>query len=262
MTLGLVAAAGFESSTWVGGVTFAAAALAVGVMLLAMAGPGQRRPFAIGIAMAAVLAACLAAPFILDQVIATAARDGGSPIALQPTAVLGEFLPEGWRRLLDLPAFWLIYLPVEFPAVYPLGVIALAILLGSRRLDAERSQVTLVLAVLAAASLVVSWLFASRIGYNDLGWRAAIPGLMVLTIMSAVILARWITGRVIVPVGLACCFWRSASTRASSICARMRPAPPRPRDASSPGPPNSGRRCAGIRLPWSGSPTIRCFSTV
>ncbi|MGE0037822.1 MAG: hypothetical protein AB7S93_19565 [Xanthobacteraceae bacterium] len=203
VTLGLVAAAGFESSTWVGGVTFAAAALAVGVMLLAMAGPGQRRQFAIGIAMAAVLAACLAAPFILDQVIATAARDGGAPIALQPTAVLGEFLPEGWRRLLELPAFWLIYLPVEFPAVYPLGVIALAILIGSRRLDAERSQVTRVLAVLAAASLVVSWLFASRIGYNDLGWRAAIPGLMVLTIMSAVILARWIAGRVIVPVGLA-----------------------------------------------------------
>ena len=39
VTLGLVAAAGFESSTWVGGVTFAVAALAVGAMLLAMAGP-------------------------------------------------------------------------------------------------------------------------------------------------------------------------------------------------------------------------------
>jgi hypothetical protein len=156
-----------------------------------------------GIAIAGILAACLTAPFILDQAMATAARNGGAPIALQPMAVLGEFLPEGWRRLLDLPAFWLIYLPVEFPAVYPLGVIALAILLGSRRLDAGRWQVTLALATLAAASLMVSWLFVSRVGYNDLGWRAAIPGLMVLTIVSAVGLTRWIAERAFVPVGLA-----------------------------------------------------------
>jgi len=204
VTLGLVTAAGFESSTWVGGVTFAVAALAASVVLLAVAGPGQRRPLAVGIAMAAVLAACLAAPFILDQVLATAARDGGAPIALQPTSVLGQSLSEGWRRLLDLPAFWLVYLPVEYPAVYPLGVVALVILLlGSRRLDAERSQVTRVLAALAVASLVVSWLLASRIGYNDLGWRSAIPGLMVLTIMSAVMLTRWIAERRLVATVLA-----------------------------------------------------------
>jgi hypothetical protein len=204
VTLGLVAAAGFESSTWVGGVTFAVAASIVAGMLLATASPGQRRPFVVALVMAAVLAACLAAPFILDQLLATAARNSGAPIALRPTAVLGESLPEGWRRLLDLPAFWLIYLPVEYPAVYPLGVVALAILLlGSRRLDAERSQVTLALAALAAASLAVSWLFASRIGYNDLGWRAAIPGLMVLTIMSGVILTRWIAERVLIPAALA-----------------------------------------------------------
>ena len=68
--------------------------------------------------------------------------------------MLGEFLPDAWRRLLDLPAFWLVYLPVEFPAIYPVGVVALIMLLGSRRLDAERWQATLVLATLAAASLV------------------------------------------------------------------------------------------------------------
>jgi hypothetical protein len=206
VTLGLVIAAGFESSTWVGGVTFLAAALAVSVVLLAKADPDRSRPLAAGMAIAAVLAACLAAPFILDQVMATAARGAGAPIVLQPTAVLGEFLPEGWRWLLDLPAYWLIFLPVEFPAVYPLGVIALAILIGSRGLDAVRSQAMLVLAALAAASLLVSWLFVSRIGYNDLGWRAAIPGLMVLTIMSAVGLTRWITERAFVPVAVALSF--------------------------------------------------------
>jgi hypothetical protein len=50
---------------------------------------------------------------------------------------------------------------------------------------------------------VVSWLFASQIGYNDLGWRSAIPGLMVLTIMSAVILTRWIAERVLIPAAVA-----------------------------------------------------------
>jgi hypothetical protein len=202
VTLALVTAAGFESSTWVGGVTFTVAASIVAVILLATTAPGQRRSLAVGIAVAAVLAACLAAPFILDQVLATAARDSGPPIVLQPTAVLGQSLPEEWRRFLDLPAFWLVYLPVEFPAVFPLGAVAIAVLLGSGRLDADRSQTTFVLVALAAASLTVSWLFASRIGYNDLGWRAAIPGLMVLTIMSAVILARWIDERQLVPAAL------------------------------------------------------------
>ena len=135
--------------------------------------------------------------------MATAARDVGTPIVLRPTAVLGEFLPDAWRRLLDLPAFWLVYLPVEYPAIYPVGVVALIMLLASRRLDAERRQTTLVLAILAVASLAVSWLLASRIGYNDLGWRAAIPGMMVLTIASAVGLTHWIAERAFVPAALA-----------------------------------------------------------
>ncbi len=203
VTLGLVVAAGFESSTWVGGVTFLAAALAAAMVLLATTEPRRRLAFTASLALAAGLAACLAAPFVLDQVVATAARNAGAPIALQPTPVLGEFLPDGWRRLLDLPAYWLVFLPVEFPAIYPIGVAALAILLSSSRLDVERRQATLVLATLALASLMVSWLFVSRVGYNDLGWRAAIPGMMVLTIVSAVALSRWITERAFVPVAFA-----------------------------------------------------------
>ena len=100
VTLALVAAAGFESSTWVGGVTFAGRRPGGGT---GPARDGRSGPAPAVLARVAsrwrrLLAACLAAPFILDQVIATAARDGGAPIALQPTAVLGEFLPEGWRR--------------------------------------------------------------------------------------------------------------------------------------------------------------------
>jgi hypothetical protein len=203
VTIGIVAAAGFESSTWVGGVTFLVAAMAVAAVLLATAEPDFRLRFATRLALAGLLAVCLAAPFVLDQVMATAARDVGAPIALQPTAVFGKFLPDAWRRLLDLPAFWLVYLPVEYPAIYPVGVVALIMLLATRRLDAARRQTTLVLAILAAATLAVSWLLASRIGYNDLGWRAAIPGMMALTIVSAVGLTHWIAERAFVPAAVA-----------------------------------------------------------
>ncbi len=196
----LVVVAGFESSTWVGGVTFAAAALAAGLVILTRLEGQQRLPFIVRVAVAAALAAILAAPFVYDQVIATAARGGGAPIALHPYEVLGEFLPVALRRVFDLPAYWLILLPVEFPAIYLVGLVALVSLIASRKLDADRSQATIAFAALAGTSLAVSWLFVSQIGYNDLGWRAAIPGMMVLTIFSAAGLAAWIAARAVVPM--------------------------------------------------------------
>ena len=54
-TFVLVVVAGFESSTWVGGVAFAVAALAVGIVLLIRAEPGDRLPFVAGAAIAGVL---------------------------------------------------------------------------------------------------------------------------------------------------------------------------------------------------------------
>lgn len=193
--IGLVAAAGIQSSTWVGGVAFIAIALPVAAALMMNADSEVRARFAGRLALAAALAACLAAPFALDQVSATAAREIGAPIVLQVTPVLGDFLPEWWRQLLDLPAFWLVYLPLEYPVIYPVGVAAFIILLRSRDLGAPQRQATLVLASLAVASLVVSWLLRSRVGYNDLGWRAAIPGMMALTIASAVVTAQWLRER-------------------------------------------------------------------
>jgi hypothetical protein len=54
----------------------------------------------------------------------------------------------------------------------------------------------LALAALAIASLAVSWLFASTIAdSNDLGWRAVLPGAVVLTAFAAAGVGRWIAGR-------------------------------------------------------------------
>src|SRR5271163_4826200 len=125
LTLVLVVVAGFESSTYVGGVTFALAALAATPVLLWKMERDQRLRFVIGLAVAAALVAGLASPFVLDQFGSVAARGDTRPIVVHHFEVLGEMFPLRLRRVLDLPAYWLLLLPIEFPAAYVAGVAAL-----------------------------------------------------------------------------------------------------------------------------------------
>ena len=181
----LVVVAGFESSSFVGGVTFATAALIAAPILLVGTAPAQRRRFALGLAVAAVLAVCFAAPFVLDQLAAVRARGGGSPIVVEPYTVLGEAFPPALRRVLDLPAYWLILLPIELPATFVAGAIALTVAWRSALLGPEKLAMA-ALTCLAAAGLVVSWLLVSTLGENnDLGLRAIIPAEMVLIVAAA-----------------------------------------------------------------------------
>jgi hypothetical protein len=192
-TLGLLAAAGFESSTWIGGFAFAGAGLIAVPMLLAHAGRKQAWPFLCALLVAGIVAVAFAAPVLLDQFVAAAARSAGSPISIAPHEVLGEYFSAGVRRIVDLPGFWLIYLPLELPAIFVPGVVTLGALIASRDLDPERRRAVLAFAALAAASLAISWLLVSTLAdNNDLGWRAVLPGAMVLTVFAAVGLARWI----------------------------------------------------------------------
>ena len=124
----------------------------------------------------------------------TAARGSVYPVALMHYEVLGDWFPQALRRALDLPAYWVLLLVIEFPAVYVTGAAALICILRARELDPERSRIAMGFASLALASLAVSWLFASTLAdNNDLGWRAVLPGAMVLTVFAAVGLAHWIT---------------------------------------------------------------------
>jgi hypothetical protein len=185
LVLVLLVVAGFESSTFIGGVTFAMATLVAAPILLAGTEPAHRRRFALGLAVAAVLAVCLAAPFVLDQLAALRARGGGSPIVIDPYAVLGKAFPHTLRRVLDIPAYWLILLPIELPAAYVAGVIALGVALRSGLPRPEKLAVA-ALACLAGAGLVVSWLLVSTFGENnDLGLRAIIPAAMILIVAAA-----------------------------------------------------------------------------
>jgi hypothetical protein len=182
----LTAAAGFESSTYVGGVTFALAAVAAVPFFVTAIEPGRRLRFAAAIGCAAVLVACLAAPFIIDQVAMTAARHDPTPIVIRPFPVLGDLLAERLRRILDLPAYWLIELPIEFPATFLSGVMALW-LLCKGAIGRQGQAAVIGLACLAGAGLTTSWLLASTLGdNNDLALRAVLPAAMVLIVATAV----------------------------------------------------------------------------
>ncbi len=185
LTLVLVVVAGFESSAFVGGVTFAAAALLAAPILLAAVQPARRMTIAGGLAAAAALALLIAAPFLRDQFAAVAARGDGAPIVIDHFAVLGDLFPPTLRRVLDLPAYWLILLPLEFPATYIAGLIALVVMQRTLPPGLEKTAAAIFIA-LAGAGLVVSWLFVSTVGdNNDLSLRAVLPAAMVLIIGAA-----------------------------------------------------------------------------
>jgi len=191
VVLALVVAAGFESSTWIGGVIFALAAGPVCCGLLAFADPRQRRPFLLGVSIAAVLAVAVAFPFIRDEYLATVAREAGVPIALRPLEVLGAWTPLIVRRVLDVPAYWLLLLLVEFPAILVMGSVALVRTAASPEAPDQSTRLATGLGLLAVVCFAVGSLLVSTIGNNDLGWRGTLAGVMVLTVFAAVGFSDW-----------------------------------------------------------------------
>ena len=190
--LAVVVAAGFESSAWVGGVVFAAAALPFVVVLPRAAGDVRQRAVLLTqAAAAAALALALCSPFLRDEYIATAARQLGAWIALRPFAVLGPLVPDTVRRIADLPAYWSVLLVIEFPAIYFAGTGAMAGALANRSAPPEQRLLVAGFIALAGASFGIPWLFASTIANNDLAWRGVLPGILVLTIFAAAGIARW-----------------------------------------------------------------------
>jgi len=184
--LGLTVAAGFESSVWVGGIAFAGAGGALGLWLLRTASTRGLRILFRGL-VACCLTALLIAPFVLAEWHGLAARHSGAGIMVAPYAVFGSFIPPAWREALDLPGYWLIFLPFAFPALIPLGAVAV---LRPRVLHRAPDRVAAGLAITALACLTVAWLFRSTLDNNDLGWRAVLPALLILSPCAAVLAER------------------------------------------------------------------------
>jgi hypothetical protein len=79
----------------------------------------------------------------------------------------------------------LILLPLEFPATFIAGMIALVAMLATRAAPPEWKSAR-VLAVLAIVGLTISWLLVSRLGdNNDLALRAVLPAAMILIAFAA-----------------------------------------------------------------------------
>jgi hypothetical protein len=192
LMLALTIAAGYQSSIWVGGVVGAIALTAVALLAL-MRSPATARRRTLGLlALAAVFAALFCAPFLVAQISGAAARGIQHPIALQPYPVLNIWLGEPLRHVLDIPAFWLILLVLECPAVYLPGLASLVGTLRSPLSPAIR-DVALSLTLLVAASLgAASFLTITFADNNDLGWRAVLPGVLVLAAFAAAGLAYWL----------------------------------------------------------------------
>jgi hypothetical protein len=229
LTLALVVVAGFESSTFVGGITFAIAAIMAAPILFIATNPARRWRLTAALSLAALLVVCLVAPFVLNQLAAVHARGAGAPIVISHYAAFGEFLPHALRRVLDVPGYWLIILPAELPAVFFAGVIALPMMLRGAAPGPEKRAVA-VLACLAGAGLVVPWLLVSTLGNNnDLGLRAIIPAEMVLIVSVAAAAAGLAKARLgiaviaIALVGLALSLPDTATMIHDNVAGRQRP---------------------------------------
>jgi len=196
--LGLALAASVGSSTYVGFVAVVAASVA-GLVLLARA--RARLRFFGGAALAAVVAAAFALPFILQQVAAVAALPDPA-VVFRPFPVLGSIVPEEHRAALDYAAYWLLLFLIEWPAIYLLGFLGAAWALMSRSADGDRRPAAIAIAILALSGLATTAFLASVIGNNDLGWRATLPPVLALTVFAAAGLADWFRGRTIRTVGI------------------------------------------------------------
>jgi hypothetical protein len=191
--LAVVVAAGFECSIWVGGVVFSLSAVATGIALLAAVdGTRSRLHLATKCFAALGLTLLITLPFLGDEYAAAAVKHSGSPIALRPFEVLGPLVPDALRRALDLPAYWLVLLVIEWPALAITGTAAIASTLRDRQRPPAERRLIVALALTAGASLVIPWLFASTIANNDLGWRGVLPGILVLTSFTGAGLAQWL----------------------------------------------------------------------
>ncbi len=193
VVLGLVVAAGFETSTWVGGLVFAVCASLVVPFLVARTAVARRSWLMASLAAAAVIALLFAWPFLIDQVRASAARGARFPIAVQAQQVLGGALPAGWRRWLDPAAFWLLMLPIESAAIYLVGMAGVVV---ARREVACPATARTALSAALAGALACAWLLASTLAVNnDLAWRAMLLASTLLIVFGGVALSSWVQRR-------------------------------------------------------------------
>jgi hypothetical protein len=195
LLLALVVDAGFQSSLWVGGITFGLCGIVAGVMLFLRIDRDRRLGFVVSGAAAAILAAGLSWLLISLQIDAAAQHLGRAPIVLNPARIFGPEIPDGIRRIVDVPAYWLVYLPIELPVAFLIG----GWTLWRRALARSEIETARVVHTLGAAALVSllcgGWLLSTIGINNDLGWRAVLPAVLLLNAAAGAGVAEWVSRR-------------------------------------------------------------------
>jgi hypothetical protein len=202
VALGLVVAAGFESSIWVGGFSFAVSGTLLGLWLLWHLPADRRRLYVASSFPALLILVRLIAPFVAEEQHLVALRQLGPAVAVLPYPTFGNLVPAALRGLLDLPGFWLVMLPFAFPALVPLAAFA-ACRPRLLRLAPDRRPLAMVCLLVAAGSLGTAWLLRSVIENNDLGWRAVLPALLVLPAVAGCVVENLAASRAKALVGFA-----------------------------------------------------------
>jgi hypothetical protein len=184
--LAALAAATFESSSWIGAIVLPPTIVGITILLWITSPRRQFRQFILYGCLAGIAAVTMAFPLIYDQFNSASLRAEGFPIVIKPQEVLDDYFSDRIRRLFDPAAYWLILLVVEFAAVYVVGI-AMAVLLKRRlRTNSEQSDLLSSFVVLAVVSFCVGWMLVSTAGNNnDLAWRGVLPALLALIVFAA-----------------------------------------------------------------------------
>jgi hypothetical protein len=146
----------------------------------------------------------IVAPFLRDEAAAMVARGEVLPIAFHPFEVLGAILPARLRHVADLPAYWLVLLVIEFPAISVAGGAAMIGALAGQNVFRIDRRLVVGFTLLSGVSFGIAWLFISTVANNDLGWRGVLPGILTLTILATAGLSRWFETRPKAIAAIAC----------------------------------------------------------
>jgi hypothetical protein len=184
---GLLGAAALGCSTWVGGLVqfiLLGMVMLMGV-LMHRSWPALRIPVANAAIAGAVAVAC-AVPLLVPQLGILDVPRKAVKILLFPVFAPTLF---GGNALADFFGYWAVRLPLDLAPVYVGGLLGLlGVGLLARNASAGLRRDLPVWLVLAIVPFLATQFLQSTLANNDLGWRAFMVGLFVLTGWSAVVL--------------------------------------------------------------------------
>jgi hypothetical protein len=183
--LGLTAASAFNSSVWVGGV---ALALSVPALLIALLGLRlDRRAYLAGLktgAAALAVAVLFMLPVLQSITSGPSVIDRPFPFRIELWTATRLISKDSgvWGVALHALLYWIQFLPLNLGIVYLLGLPSML----ARRPSTGEERIFLALGIAATlAFLLVAQLLASSIYNNDLGWRAVLPPIMLMSVWAA-----------------------------------------------------------------------------